>query len=374
MAAGDLPVQGYIKLHRKFFEDDPFWNQDRERSRAEAWIDMIQMAAWKPHFAFVGNDRIELARGQFLASRRFLAQRWKWTEKQVRCLVEVLTKKGQLRAGQETRSGQVYMVVNYETYQGEGPGKGRVEFTEGPGKGRARAGQGPKEEEREEGEAREAVESRPPTSPPSVLPKKVEEVLLLAPDPSASGSAARPKSGPGELFELTPEATSPSDPVEFWFPLAGGEPPRNAPHGPWRTVADGSFEYGIRASDVAEMARLFPGVGEGGEAGVRLEIARCRAWNVDNPSRRKTYPKGKGSGVREHLKSWLADKHGKGGPGGNGNGSTNGSPGKYGKTDAIRLAERGAMGRSQALVDKAARFQEIAAEERRRQEEARARS
>lgn len=213
------------------------------------------------------------------------------------------------------------------------------------------------------------------TSPPSVLPKKGEDLLLLAPDPSASGSAALTKASPGELFELTPEATGPDDPVEFWFPLAGGEPPRNAPHGPWRTAADGSFEYGVRTSEVRRLARLYPGVDVGGEKGVRLELARCQAWNVDNPSRRKTYPKGKGSGVTEHIKSWLADKHGKGGPRvTNGNGAPNGAPGKYGKTDAMRFAERGAMGRSQALVDKAARFQEIAAEERRRQEEARARS
>jgi hypothetical protein len=192
---------------------------------------------------------------------------------------------------------------------------------------------------------------------------------ILAPDPSASGSAARRKLREPELFELTPEATSPDDPVEFWFPLAGDEPPKSAPHGPWRRTAAGGFEWGLRRSQVLKLAELYPGVGEGGEVGVRLEIARCQDWNVENPSRRKTYPRGQGSGVWEHLKRWLGDKHGKGGPGVNGH--ANGANGKYGVTDAIRLANRGAMGRHPELDAKAADIQQRILDERKRQEAAR---
>jgi len=211
-------------------------------------------------------------------------------------------------------------------------------------------------------------------SPSKVLPKKVDGLLLLAPDPSASGSAARTKVSPGELFELGPETDRMTDPVEYWFPIAGDEPPKHSPHGPWRRNAAGAFEWGLRRSQVLKLAELYPGVGEGGEAGVRLEIARCQDWNVENPSRRKTYPRGQGSGVWEHLKRWLGDKHGKGGPGGNGNGTNghaNGVSGKYGVTDAMRLAARGDMGRHPELDARAADIQQRIIDERKRQEAAR---
>lgn len=265
-----LPVQGYIKIYRKFFEDDPFWNQPRERSRAEAWIDMIQMAAWRQRNLFHGTERIEVARGEFVASRRFLAQRWNWTDKQVRCFVESLAKRGQVRAMGETPLGQRYLVVNYEAYQGEGPSNGQAETEKGPSRGQAGAKQGPKEEEvrRREEEGEE---------------ENLEGTLFESSAPPPLVSAA-----------------GPIEDVEVWIPFEGKQAPKAAKLGPWRTAnRDGArWEYGVTRELIARLAGLYPSVD------IAREVRAYADWSERHPSKRKTYS-GSKCGVLDSLHFWL---------------------------------------------------------------------
>lgn len=143
----DGPPLGHIKLARKAFSPDhgdPFWLEARTFSRWEAWVDVIQLAAFKPYrYQTVRFGVVDLERGEFVASRRHLAERWRWTEKRVRVFVEQMVKTARVRAQRETKAGTVYLVVNYDTYQNtqrsEGPAKGPV-------KGHAGAQQGPKRE------------------------------------------------------------------------------------------------------------------------------------------------------------------------------------------------------------------------------------
>ena len=114
---------GHIKLSRKAFDGDqgdPFWHEDREFSRWEAWVDLLQLAQWKPR----RHAGIELSRGEFVASLRTLARRWRWSKSRVERYLEAVEKSGRV-AGQRTgHAGRVYLVVNYDAYQGDRPPRG----------------------------------------------------------------------------------------------------------------------------------------------------------------------------------------------------------------------------------------------------------
>lgn len=77
-------MEGYIKLSRKFFSN-PLWQEPREYSKAEAWIDMIQFARFEAGEAkiVIGNKIIDIHYGEFPASIRFLAKRWGWSKNKV---------------------------------------------------------------------------------------------------------------------------------------------------------------------------------------------------------------------------------------------------------------------------------------------------
>lgn len=139
------PPQGHIKLARKAFDvvhGDPFWLESREFSRFEAWVDLIQLAAWKAYRHHTAHGTIELGRGEFVASRRYLATRWMWTEKRARVFCDILQNRAQLRAQRETQAGTVYLIVNYDTYQNTPVTKGPAE---GQPKGQAGAQRGAQE-------------------------------------------------------------------------------------------------------------------------------------------------------------------------------------------------------------------------------------
>jgi hypothetical protein len=116
----DVAPAGHIKLARKMFDadfGDRFWLEAREFSRFEAWVDLIQLASWKENRYATQFGVIELARGEFVASLRWLSERWSWSVKRVRNFVATAQKGAQVRAQRETAAGTVYLIVNYDTYQ-----------------------------------------------------------------------------------------------------------------------------------------------------------------------------------------------------------------------------------------------------------------
>jgi hypothetical protein len=135
--------RGHIKLSRKFFEEDPWWNEKRPRTRAEAWLDVLYLASFRARKYATKYGIIELDRGQFVASRRHLADRWHWGEKAVRNFLEVCQKWDRIRAQRETQAGTIYQIVNYDYYQATGPTE---EPLRGPVEGPPRAHLGPKRE------------------------------------------------------------------------------------------------------------------------------------------------------------------------------------------------------------------------------------
>lgn len=69
--------EGFLILPRPFFQS-PLWNERREYSRAEAWIDLCQKAAFAPHQQYVDGKLFDVDYGQVVASQRFLQNSWCW--------------------------------------------------------------------------------------------------------------------------------------------------------------------------------------------------------------------------------------------------------------------------------------------------------
>lgn len=110
---------GHVKLSRKLFDgdSDPLWSEPRVFSRFEAWVDILQLAAYKPRSVQYQHETIELARGEFIMSVRYCARRYQWSEKFARKFLKWAQDQARIRAQGETQAGMRYVVVNYDTYQ-----------------------------------------------------------------------------------------------------------------------------------------------------------------------------------------------------------------------------------------------------------------
>ncbi|HEY3117076.1 MAG TPA: hypothetical protein VGK54_10060 [Chloroflexota bacterium] len=110
---------GYVKLHRSI-QDHPLWTRE-PASRAQAWMDLVMLAAWEPHRVIIGHRTVELVRGDVPASVRFMARRWRWGHKKTVAFIawleadQMLAKK---RNGLGNGIPSVFSIVNYEIYQG----------------------------------------------------------------------------------------------------------------------------------------------------------------------------------------------------------------------------------------------------------------
>ncbi len=108
--------KGYIKVYRSFFRH-ALWREQRTFSRAEAWLDIFASANHTPGQEIVGDTPVEIDRGEFRASVRFLAKRWSWSKSTVARFLALLKAEGMidLRVVPDTRQA-IIVVLNYETY------------------------------------------------------------------------------------------------------------------------------------------------------------------------------------------------------------------------------------------------------------------
>lgn len=72
-------IENYLPLARSYFKNE-LWREKREYSKAEAWLDMVQMARYTPGTTTVTvrGKRIKYGRGEFTASIRHLRGAWGW--------------------------------------------------------------------------------------------------------------------------------------------------------------------------------------------------------------------------------------------------------------------------------------------------------
>lgn len=125
-------MSGYVKLHRGWRDNAIFRG---EFSRADAWVWLIEHAAWKPAKARIKGQPVELARGELSFSVRFMAAKWGWSKSRVdRFLAELeaenmvkITAKSRDNSGTTTgttaghpagQGASIISLCNYDKYQG----------------------------------------------------------------------------------------------------------------------------------------------------------------------------------------------------------------------------------------------------------------
>ena len=113
-------MTGFIKLNRKSFAHK-FWTKSRVFSEFEAWIDLIQSARFDEtvQIEYIGGREIKYGRGQYPASRRFLAERWQWGEQKVRSFLNGLKKDGSITID-DTQGMSIITLCKYEKYNSTG--------------------------------------------------------------------------------------------------------------------------------------------------------------------------------------------------------------------------------------------------------------
>lgn len=109
---------GFITLSRKVFsEHSPYWCEFREFSKFEAWLDIIQSAAYADHERVIRGRKVLIPRGSLVASERFLLRRWGWKSVgKVRRFLVALVNDGRIERDAKTER---ITVCNYDVYQPE---------------------------------------------------------------------------------------------------------------------------------------------------------------------------------------------------------------------------------------------------------------
>lgn len=111
---------GYVPINRRFFEH-PFWSEEREYSKAEAWLDLVQAARFEDSRAteLIRGRLVFWSKGQLRASVRFLAERWKWSKSKTDRFLELLETQQMITRAQ-MNGETIITLTNYEIYNQKG--------------------------------------------------------------------------------------------------------------------------------------------------------------------------------------------------------------------------------------------------------------
>lgn len=127
--------KGWISLHREI-QNHWLW-EDKPYSKGQAWVDLILMANHKPNKFLLGNELIEVDRGQVVTSELKLMDKWGWSKVKVRKFLELLQKDNMIVKSTDKKKTTL-TIVNYSDWQDlettEEPQKDHRETTERPQK------------------------------------------------------------------------------------------------------------------------------------------------------------------------------------------------------------------------------------------------
>lgn len=109
-----MSKQGFIQLHRKI-QDHWLYQEKRTFSKFEAWIDMLMMANHKDNKFLLGNELVEVKRGEFITSIRKLEERWKWSNTKVKSFLNLLQSDEMITYKSDTKK-TVITIDKYSNY------------------------------------------------------------------------------------------------------------------------------------------------------------------------------------------------------------------------------------------------------------------
>jgi hypothetical protein len=118
----------YFKLERGWSEHSVFDNEPL--TTREAWVWLIEHAAWKDSTMPVGSARFKVLRGQIAVSVRYLAVKWQWSKSRVARFLDRL--KSETMIGTENAGhASIITICNYAKYQDVRDSLGTLHGTDG---------------------------------------------------------------------------------------------------------------------------------------------------------------------------------------------------------------------------------------------------
>ncbi len=109
---------GFVVVARKLFtNDEELWRTRGEVGKLLAWLDIINLAAFRGYYRRINGSEIWLQRGEFIASIRWLAKRWDWSNSKAERFIQMNRNMERLVVQRLTPVGSVYRVVKYDDYQ-----------------------------------------------------------------------------------------------------------------------------------------------------------------------------------------------------------------------------------------------------------------
>jgi hypothetical protein len=108
-------MQGWIKLHRKV-KGHWLFTEKRTFTKFEAWIDLLLEVNHKDNKFMLGNELVEVKRGQTITSIRQLCDRWNWSNSKVIKFLKMLESDEMLSVKSDTKK-TVITIGNYDIYQ-----------------------------------------------------------------------------------------------------------------------------------------------------------------------------------------------------------------------------------------------------------------
>jgi hypothetical protein len=112
---------GYIKIFRSI-KNHWLYEQNRKRTKLEAWLDLLIMASHNGKKEAIGYDLIPIERGQVLTSQERLCRDWKWDRNTVRRFLNSLHL-DQMLTIKTTSKMTMITICNYDSYQSNLPSK-----------------------------------------------------------------------------------------------------------------------------------------------------------------------------------------------------------------------------------------------------------
>lgn len=118
-------MNGWYAMKRGWLDHEAF-KPSGPWSKAEAWVYLVESAAYQPTSIDIGGRPYTVPRGACCFSLRFLAGKWLWSVKAVQTFLKTLERHGAIavsvaKTGNGTKTKRTQITLcNYEKYQGVG--------------------------------------------------------------------------------------------------------------------------------------------------------------------------------------------------------------------------------------------------------------
>lgn len=116
---------GHVKIYRSL-KKHWLWKASRKKSKLEAWLDLLMLAAFEDTKEPFGYDLIMLKRGQLLTSQDRLSKEWLWDRSAVRLFLKQLEDDAMIQVN-ATAKYTMITICKYASYHSLQPSKQQVD-------------------------------------------------------------------------------------------------------------------------------------------------------------------------------------------------------------------------------------------------------